>query len=373
MKELNVAVVVEDLVGFGGADRLLKSVLEIYPNATVYTSKINRKEYSWLKNEVITTFLDIPILRNTLFKFTQPFKPLAYEMLDLSGHDLVISISPFAAHGVITGIYQPHISIILTPSRMLWDSEFNVRAKPFAWVYRFLGKIVTHYQRIWASTAIHRVDHLVSISSYIQRKLKKVHRKDSMIVYPGITKSWFEPNTEDFRRQNSIYGEYFIAVARLWDYKRIDMAIRACGEAGEQLVVVGEGPDRRYLEKLAKPYENIHFLGWIDDTSLKSAYADAQALLFCGIEDFGLIPVEAMATGTPVIAYNDGGVLDTVVDGTSGVLFNTEDELLDIISSFDKKNYKKSEIINQAKKFTQEKFKTKFKKEVEKVWQERKR
>ncbi len=153
---------------------------------------------------------------------------------------------------------------------------------------------------------------------------------------------------------------YFLVVSRLYDYKRIDLAVKACLEAGKKLIVVGDGPERRNLEYLFKEDDGIYMVGYISDQALKFLYQGAEALLFCGEEDYGLIPVEAMASGCPVIAFNKGGVKDTIQHGKTGYLFNDYDELVKIVREYKKSAYSKVDLINRAREFDFSHFENRF-------------
>ncbi len=364
-----VAIVTDSMIAFGGADRFLFTFLKIFPDAHIYTLKFKRGQYPNLKNNVYTSFLD-------KFPFKQIFKrnlnvlnPLLFELFDLDKYELVISLTAGSAKGVITSPYQKHISFILTPPRLLWDGEINIRASVLKYLYRPISPLLTHYLRLWDIGAINRVDSIVTISKYIQKKIMKIYRRESTVIYPGIAKFWFEKDNEDVRKRvlNSynLPKEYLLVVSRLYDYKKIDLAIECALETDKNLVVVGSGPDLSYLKKKAGGSKKILFLGNVSDSDLRVIYGSAQTLIFAGVEDFGLVPVECMATGTPVLAFEDGGVVETVVDGVSGAFFNTKEQLLKLIKSNVWRKYDKSEIIKCARKFSEEKTVLNIKKYIE--------
>lgn len=178
--------------------------------------------------------------------------------------------------------------------------------------------------RIWDYTTSKRVDYWTANSKYIARKIKKRYGVDSTVIYPGIADNCFKVVSKDdessVREKYGLEQDFVLVVSRLYDYKRIDIAIRACIKANRSLVIVGDGPDMKYLKKVANGSHLIRFLGYIEnDNVVRVLFKLADALLFCGIEDFGLVPVEAMAQGTPVIAYEEGGVLETVEKDVCGV------------------------------------------------------
>lgn len=343
----HVAIVVDQMTALGGSDIELFSVLKILPYADIYTIVFKKEKYPLIKQKIYTSFVQ------RRFKWVSPrhlkiFNPIAYENFNFDGYDLVISISAGPARGIITGIYQPHVALVMTPPRSLWDNELNIRSSKLKWIYKPVSKILNTYLRMWDLSISKRVDYWVANSKYIQKKIKRIYKNDSTVIYPGIRK------LKEGKR--GTYKEYFLVVSRLYDYKRVDWAIRACIEAEKELVIVGEGPDERYLKKIAKGHKNIKFLGFLDYKKIISLYTNAQALLFCGIEDFGLVPVEAMACGTPVLGYRDGGVLETVVEKKTGQFFNNQEKLIQLLKNFDKTIYNKKDIIEQANKFSEENF-----------------
>ncbi len=171
------------------------------------------------------------------------------------------------------------------------------------------------------------------------------------------------------RERYGIRGEFVLVVSRLYDYKRIDWAIRACIENNRQLVIIGEGPDIKYLKSVAKGNPLVKFLGFLkDDAEVRVFYNMAEVLLFCGIEDFGLVPVEAMAQGTPVLAYSEGGVLETVTRGICGDFFSNEKELVNVLKKFDNRGYNPTEIVNRAREFTEEIFLDNLEKYIKKIY-----
>jgi glycosyltransferase involved in cell wall biosynthesis len=348
-----VAIVVDQMTALGGSDIELFSVLKILPHSDIYTILFKKEKYPPIKQKVYTSFVQRKL------KWISPrhlkiFNPIAYESFNFDGYDLVISLSAGPARGIITGIYQPHVALVMTPPRSLWDNELNIRSSKLKWIYKPVSKILNTYLRMWDWSISRRVDYWVANSKYIQKKVKRIYKNDSTVIYPGIRK--LEEVGEGIHKKHNLSKKYFLVVSRLYDYKRVDWAIQSCIEAGKELLIVGEGPDESYLKKIAKGYRNIKFLGFLDYEDIISLYTDAQALLFCGIEDFGLVPVEAMACGTPVLGYKEGGVLETVVEGKTGEFFNTQEELTQLLKNFDKTIYNEKDIIEQANKFSEENF-----------------
>lgn len=372
-----VAIIADQMTSFGGADREMYSMLKVLPNADIYTVLFYKEKYPTLKNKIYTSFVQkwTKILGKGFSRHLKVLNPIAYENFDLAGYDLVISISAGPAKSVITGIDQPHLAMVMTPPRSLWDNELNVRGSKLKWLYKPLSNILNTYLRIWDISISKRVDYWSANSQFIARKIKKTYGVDAKVIYPGVEKKYFEEGEDGKERKKlikkyNIPEDFVLVVSRLYDYKRVDWGIRACIESGENLVIVGEGPDKKYLEKIADGYENIHFLGFITDSEVQTIYGIAKVLLFCGIEDFGLVPVEAMASGTPILAYGYGGVLETVKAGVTGEFFKSEEELTKMLKNYDKNRYNEQVIKKHAQTFTEEIFVSNFTKHLKEIYEQ---
>lgn len=351
------------MTAFGGADREMFSILKLIPQADIYTVLYNPEGY---KNIEIQQKIRTSFVQNIPFKkfFSRHLKilnPIAYESLDLREYDTLITISAGPARGIIPDIHQKHIAMVLTPPRSLWDHELNIRSSLLKSFYKPLSKFINNYQRIWDTSLIPRVDYWTANSKFIANKIKKRYGVESEVVYPGIGEESFEGidngDIENILNKYKLPKDFFLVVSRLYDYKRVDWAIKSAIETNNNLVIVGEGPDKKYLKKIAKDYSNIFFLGFLkNDREVRTLYKQAQALLFCGIEDFGLVPVEAMAQGTPIIAYNKGGVKETVLSEKYGNFFDIQKDLTYILNHFDKRRYNSKQIIERASKFTEKIF-----------------
>jgi len=351
-----VAIVADQMTSYGGADAELISMLKILPHADIFTILFDKKKYPQITNRVYTSFVQriFRFLPKGFSRHLKIFTPLAYESFNFDGYDLVISISAGPAKGVITGIYQPHVAMVMTPPRSLWDNELNVRGSKLKWLYNPLSKVLNTNMRIWDWSISRRVDYWSANSKYVAQKIKKTYHKDAAGIYPGIIKK--DHKKIDVRKIYNLPKKFALVVSRLYDYKRIDWAINACKKADTNLVIIGEGPDLGYLKKVAKGDKRITFLGFVPDSQRDSFFEEAEVLLFCGVEDFGLVPVEAMSFGTPVLAYKEGGVLETVSEGITGEFFRNEEELCNLLKDFDKRRYNGQKIISQVEKFTEAKF-----------------
>jgi len=361
--------------GFGGADRELISMLKLFPNAEIFTITFNKKIYPQIINIVHTSFLQkwLERLPKSLARHLKVFTPWAYESFNFDGFDLVISISAGPAKGIITGIDQPHIAMTMTPPRSLWDKESNFRALKLSKMYSAISETINVFMRIWDINISKRVDYWTANSKYIQKKIKRTYGVDATVIYPGIEERYFEKRKkiqlDEVKEKYLLPDDFVLIVSRLYDYKRIDWAIRACVKANKKLVIVGEGPDRKYLEKIADKNSNITFLGYVSDDDAISLFCLASLLLFCGLEDFGIVPVEAMAAGTPVFALKDGGLLETVKEHISGEFFKTEEELCNLLKDFDKRRYNREAIIKQARNFTEAKFLNNLEKYITQIYE----
>lgn len=358
-----VAVIADQMTAFGGADREMFLMLKLFPHADIYTVLFNPKGYRNvdIKHNIYTSFVQRLPFKYKFSKHLKVLNPIAYESLNLIEYDTIISISAGPAKGIIPSLNQRHISMVMTPPRSLWDNELNIRGSRLKSIYRPISHILNNYLRIWDVSLVPRVDYWIANSKFIAQKIKKRYGVESKVVYPGISKENFQTllpqKVDEVVNKYNLPKDFVLVVSRLYDYKRVDWAINSCIDTGQNLVIVGDGPDRRYLEKLAKGYRNIKFLGFLkEDLEVRVLYNKAKVLLFCGIEDFGLVPVEAMAQGTPILAYAKGGVRETVLENVCGKFFHTNDELTILLKNFDKTEYNSVHIKERAKEFSEERF-----------------
>ncbi len=369
-----VAIVHEAMFAPGGGDRFLLAISKIFDEPTVFTPFFNVKAYKSDEWEALKD-LDIRSWKKRLQSkmIYNIIAPIYFEQLNLDSFDLVISIHAKFAKSVITNLDCKHVNIYLTPAGYIWNADRRRLLKEDRGIlHNNISNIITSFYRIWDVVATKRADHNFSISNYISRQVKNIYGINTEIIYPPIKDFWFEDEKTSEESGSTLKGEtgvlellgnresYFLVVSRLYDYKRIDIAINACKELGKNLVVVGQGPEESNLKSLFKKEDGIRMMGYVSDKKLKTLYRNAEALLFCGEEDYGLIPVEAMASGCPVIAFNKGGVKDTVLHGETGYFFNNYSELVEVIKNHDKSQYSKKVLINRAREFDYTHFKDKF-------------
>ena len=372
---MKIALVHELLTMRGGAERVLRVLAEMFPDAPIHTLLYKEELFrEWLPAERVI----VSKLQNSIFNsqfsisrfnhhlFLNRF-PKAVEAWDFFDYDLVISSSSAFAHGIITNGKPKHISYIHSPARYLWDRTHDVlaRANPLQRMYL---ERTFHRLRIWDAEAARRADVLLAASTEVQRRIELYWRRESEIVYPPVDDFWFQEETSrplpgEARRAESgqdlkTSGDYYLIISTLVPYKRIDLAIEACNRLQLPLQITGEGPHRRALEKLAGP--TVKFLGYTDSATVKKLYAGAKAVIFPGYEDFGLVPLEAAAAGTPTIAYRGGGALETIIEGTTGEFFDEPnvDSLVAALRKFEQKKYSEEAAREQAEGFRRKHFET---------------
>lgn len=363
---MKVALVHELLTMRGGAEKVLRILADMFPEAPIYTLLYDeRKLGEWFpKERVRANPLLLPATRYPLparfnhHRYLNKF-PKAAEAWDFSEFDLVLSTSSAFVHGIITNSAPKHLCYVHSPARYLWDRTHDVVREASHGILGPLKKYYLektfHKLRIWDSEAADRPDMLLAASKAVQRRIELYWRRSSDVVYPPIDDAWFLPATRNSPPARE-HSNYFLIVSSLVRYKRIELAIEACNKTGKHLKIIGEGLDRKRLEKLAGP--TVEFYGWRQSDELKDLMCDAEAIVFPGDEDFGLVPLESMACGTPVIAFRSGGALETMVERKTGEFFTeaTADSLANVLQNFDRKKYKKEELIAQAKKFSRERF-----------------
>jgi glycosyltransferase involved in cell wall biosynthesis len=310
-----IALVHYWLVRMRGGERVLEQVLRLFPEADIFTHVYDPDAISESirARRVRTTFIDrLPASRRHYQKYL-PLMPRALEELDLSAYDLVISFESGPAKGVITSPDALHVCYCHSPMRYLWDSYGEYRRTAGA-LSKVAMSLFFNGLRIWDVASAARVDHFMANSSFVQRRVRKVWRREATVVHP--------PAPTDRFRIADIVSDRYLWVGELTPYKRADIAVEAFTRLGLPLTVVGDGPMAATVKRGAGP--NIEFIERLDFDSLRKAYSECRALVFTPLEDFGIVPVEAMAAGRPVLAYGKGGALDTVVPGVTGLLFEDQ-------------------------------------------------
>ncbi|MGB9768383.1 MAG: glycosyltransferase family 4 protein [Dictyoglomus turgidum] len=360
---MRVAVVHDWIVNIGGAEKVLKAILELFPDADVYTLVYLKDTLRKLgiNNKVYSSFISGLPFAKTKYSYYLPLMPLAIEQFDLSKYDLVISSSHCVAKGVLTKSYQIHICYCHTPMRYIWDLYFPYlkEHKLENGIKGIFVKPILHYLRIWDVSSANRVDYFIANSQNVANRIRKIYRRDSVVIYPPVDVERFLPS---YKKE-----DYFMVLSRLVPYKKVDLVVETFNELNLPLVVIGDGEEMGKIKKMAK--ENIKILGWQEDDVVKEYLAKAQALIFASEEDFGIVPVEAQACGTPVIAYNRGGAKETVIDGETGILFEEQnvESLKKAVLRFlkERDNFQRDKIMENAKRFSEDRFKREFKSYIE--------
>jgi glycosyltransferase involved in cell wall biosynthesis len=300
---MRVAIVHHWFISLGGGERVVDTIASIFPIADVFTLFLDKRKLppALHQRKVTTSFLNkIPAARSA-HRYFLPFYPMAVEMLDLSGYDLVISSDSGPMKGVVTDPTSTHICYCYSPMRYLWDGHFSyLRGMPPA--IQAMFSLTSHYVRNWDYSAAQRVDHFIADSNYVADRIWKYYRRESTVIHPPIDTS------QSFLA--SKHEDYYLAVGRFVPYKRTDLLIDACSKLGRKLVIAGDGPERKRLMK--KSAKNVEFLGEVNESQLRNLYAQCRALLFAADEDFGMVPLEAQSYGRPVIAFGKGGALETI-------------------------------------------------------------
>ena len=292
--------------------------------------------------------------------------PLALEQLDLRGYDLVVSSESGPAKGVIVRADVPHICYCHSPMRYLWDfyQDYLESAGPAT---RLLMRPLFHRLRLWDYASAQRVDHILANSSTVARRVRRWWGREAAVVHPPVAVERFA--APDMSLLHSLPGSpepgYYLCFGELVGYKRVDLAVQACARTGRRLLVAGDGAERKRLEALGGP--SVHFLGRVPDAALPALYAGCRGFLFPGEEDFGITPVEAMAAGRPVIAYGRGGVLDSVVEGETGIFFReqTVEALIEALDVFEQRTFSRQAAVARAERFSEAVFRRSFLREVE--------
>jgi glycosyltransferase involved in cell wall biosynthesis len=343
-----------------GGEKVVEQLCGMYPDADIFTHAVDSGSISDTLNsmKISTTFIQRLPLAKKWYQSYLPLMPLALEQLDLRGYDLIISSESGPAKGVITDPNSLHICYCHSPMRYVWDMYHDYLSGAGV-LKKILMRPLIHYLRMWDVTTAARVDLFMANSTFVSSRIRKFYRRDAIVVPPPIKVSDYQiaPKTSD----------YYLMVGQLVDYKKTDLAVKAFNRMGKKLVIIGAGSQLAYLKEIAR--ENIELLGYQDSEVIKQKYSECLALIFPGLEDFGMVPIEAMASGRPVIAYGRGGALDYVEDNYNGILFydQTEEAIEDAVTRFEKEGvfFSPEEIKQSADSFSESEFERKFRKVVE--------
>lgn len=345
-----VAIVCDWLTGIGGAERVVLELHKLYPEAPIYTSQYDPGNIPWFDDaEVRTTWLQT--LPKSLKKFLPLLRAWTFSRLDLSEYDLVLSSSGAEAKGIKTGPATTHICYCHSPTQYYWIRHDEYLENPgfpfgFNWLARWGLKLLIDPLKRWDKHAAQQPDYMLANSEHTQTMIKRYYHRDSIIVHPPVEVDRFKLRTPVPLRHG------FVTAGRQTPYKRFDLAITACEELKIPLVVIGDGPDHKRLEKLAG--RSTTFLTNVNDQEIVDHFQSALGFIMPNMDDFGIVAVEALAAGTPVIAYNKGGALDYVIPGKTGLFFEkqTVKALADVLEAGLAKTWNYPAITEQAANFS---------------------
>lgn len=365
MHSPKIAIVCDWLIARGGAERVIIALSQIFPQAPLYTTIYDEASFPEFKNKtVITSFLNKMPFARRKHSLYLPFMPYAFEQFDLSEFDIVISSCHSCSKGIITKPSTLHICYCHSPMRYVWDgcheyvAQYGIPKLLQGSARRLLHKI-----RLWDRLAADRVDRYIANSKHVQARIEKYYRRPSEVIYPPVDTDFFT-----LAEKKEHEGHYYLAVGRLTTYKKFDLIVECFNELKLPLVIVGTGKDEAMLRKKAGRF--ITFLGKISNEELREVYQKAKALIFPQVEDFGITPLEAMSCGRPVIAFGNGGALETVVEGTTGIFFKEQSVagLKKAILESSKIQWNHDAIRKHALTFSQAHFAERLKAYVEKSW-----
>jgi len=369
--EAKVALAHEFLVHYGGAEKTFEAIAELYPDAPIYTAKYDQKNISKMSpilrgRNVIAPHQNL-INSASKYLFTFMMAPV-FENMDFREFNLIISDGNTWNKGILTKPNQLHITYVHTPPRFLYkySTESTKRDK---WYFKFPFSYIDNLLRIWDYVAAQRPDYIVVNSKEVQRRVKKFYNRDAVVIYPPV-----ETNVKTNYEQDNISKPYYVTVGRLIKYKNFDLVIQAFNLIGLSLVVVGTGNYEGELKKMAGP--NITFVGAPSDEEKHRIIHNALGLINpISDEDFGIVPVEAMAHGIPVLAHKSGGHLETIIEGVNGMFFDTTDmdKVVQRIKTFDETvrngHFDRGKVRESVQKFSKERFQKEFHNFVSEKWE----
>ncbi|WP_431625455.1 glycosyltransferase family 4 protein [Enterobacter chuandaensis] len=372
LNEAKISLVHEWLLSYAGSEQVSSAILHAFPEAELFSvvdflTEEQRKKF--LGKHATTSFIQkLPKAKKYYQKYL-PLMPLAIEQLDLSEADIIISSAHSVAKGVITGPDQLHISYVHSPIRYAWDLQHQYLRESGlnTGVKGWLAKWFLHKIRIWDYRTAHGVDHFIANSQYIARRIKKVYGREASVIYPPVDVENFEVNNEK--------QDYYFTASRMVPYKRIDLIVEAFSQMPDKkLIVIGDGPEMKKIQSKVK--DNVTLLGYQPFSVLKEHMQNAKAFVFAAEEDFGIIPVEAQACGTPVIAFGKGGALETVrpvgVENPTGIFFGqqTVTSLRDAVDEFENTQslFTPNACRENAERFSRARFDQEFRNFVEEKW-----
>ena len=352
LTKAKIALVFDWMTNPGGAEKVNLTLHKMFPQAPIFTSIFNTKALKGFEKAAITTsFIQNLPFAKTKHQLYLSFMPYAYELFDLSNYDIVISSSHSCAKGIITKPETMHVCYCHTPMRYAWDNwHAYIREYKMNPILKRIGKKRIHKLRMWDKVSSSRVDYYIANSNTTKKRIEKYYNRQATVIHPMITAS-------KYKIADKTRG-YFLAVGRLIPYKKFDLIVETFNRIGLPLKIAGTGNMEAELKRQAKG--NIEFLGYVSNKELRKLYSECEALIFPQVEDFGIIPLEAMASGRPVIALEEGGALDTVIEGKTGIFFEKQTplHLKKTIETYQetKKTFKPENLQHHAKFFDKKEF-----------------
>lgn len=343
---MKIAVVHDYFIQMGGAEKVAEEMYRMFPNSSVFaTAALPDRLPGILKGvNVHTTWIQhLPKLKE-YYRLYFLLYPFAVNSMDLTGYDLVLSSSSGYAKGVRTSPDAIHVCYCHTPTRWIWSFDSYSSRESFGSTFRSALNMVVNALKDWDLGTARQPDHFIANSAVVAERIRKAYGRASEIIYPPIDVDRFRLTDEQ--------DDYYVILARLVPYKRIDLAVQACTMLNKKLVVIGGGPDRARLEQMAGP--TIKFMGRLSDEEVEHYVSRCKALIFPGEEDFGMAPLEVAAAGRPTIAFRAGGATETVIDGQTGVFFDTQEpeSVVQAIEQFERQDWSKALIREHALKFS---------------------
>ena len=363
-KRYKTAIIHDWVCNYGGADRVLEELLKIMPDSPVYIG-------CYMNSQLSPMLLEADLRPSSLQKKQNqkkdnhqkllPFMPTAFEEFDLNEYDIVVSDSSCCAKGVITNPDTLHICYCHTPMRYAYEFyyEYTQNMNP---IKKKIVKYFMNYLRLWDVLSSNRVDYFVANSKNVANRIRKHYDRESEVIYPPVDVSYFQPQ--------DVEGEFYLCVSRIIKHKRIDLLVEAFNNLNRELYIIGEGEEQKKLQQ--KSHKNIHFLGRQPDQIVREYYSRCKAFIFPTDEDFGMTPVEAQACGSPVIAFSKGGALETVIEGVTGIFFDsqTPDSLFEAVFRLDNVKIDKESCRKNAERFSAELYGIKMRDFIEQKWRE---
>lgn len=349
-----IALVHDNYAQMGGAEKVAEALYKTLPSAHLHSTLAVREKLSsdLRQAEIRTTWMQHLPSIHQYYRHYFLLYPLAVEGMDLSAYDLIVSSCFGYAKGVKRSKDAVHVCYCHTPMRWVWRYEDYAAREQFGGIKQAILPVMLAGLKKWDLRAARRPDYFVANSQVVANRIKDIYRRESVVIPPPIDINRFKPSNEQ--------QDYYLVLSRLVAYKRLDLAIEACNKLKRNLVVIGDGPDRKRLEALAGP--TVAILGRQPDGVVESMVSRCRALLFPGEEDFGMVPLEVNAAGRPVIAYRGGGAMETVIEGETGLFFDkaTSETLAGAIQEFESYSWNQRKLRQHAEQYSEQVFATRF-------------